>query len=412
MSVTDSGSLSRASRAWGTLLVLATVVFSPFYVYASGLPQPAHVVMLVASIALILLNRNACLSIARANKLGILFILLISLINVTYCIFYQDKGFIASTIYWVYGYFLLVAVLCIAKDQWLGTWIVRLIIFELALVAVSYLVGWGHYTWWPRYEYFFNGPNQLAYFVICLLLTYLAVAKGRLAPGLYVAYALVIFSVITTGGRSAYLALVPLVMLLVWIARRRWVHIMALLLIPIAVNWVFTPLCLPAYMTVSGVNQKVDCSVDPNISKSRVVSNATMTRIDSLSTQKEVEAKYSVWTQLLARGYMRVIDHPQYLLYGAGQGRDERFGEVDGEIYEIHSSPVAVLFYYGFLGLTLFAAFLWQLFTAKWNLLFLTPLLVYGLFTYGLRAPYFWVALGFMAVMPDLLRPSQGRAND
>jgi hypothetical protein len=171
-------------------------------------------------------------------------------------------------------------------------------------------------------------------------------------------------------------------------------------------------LCLPTYMTVSGVNQKVDCSIDPNASRSRVVSNATMTRIDSLSTQKEVEAKYSVWTQLLARGYMRVIDHPQYLFYGAGQGRDERFGEIDGEVYEIHSSPVAVLFYYGFLGLVLFAAFLWRLFSAKWNLLFLSPLLVYGLFTYGLRAPYFWVALGFLAVMPDLLRSSQGSAND
>jgi hypothetical protein len=331
---------------------------------------------------------------------------------VTYCIFYQDKGFIASTVYWVYGYLLLVAVLSIAKDQWLGTWTGRLIIFELFLIAVSYLAGWGHYTWWPRYEYFFNAPNQLAYFVICLLLAYLAVTKGRLKLGLHIVYGLTIFIVITTGGRSAYLAMLPFVMLLIWMARRRWVHLVMLLLVPIAIGWVFTPLCLPAYMPVSGVNQRVDCSIDPNSSERRVVSDATMTRIDSLSTQKEVEPKYSVKTQLLARGYMRLIDYPQFMLYGAGQGRDERFGDLDGYVYEIHSSPVAVLFYYGFLGLTLFAAFLWQLFTAKWNLLFLTPLLVYGLFTYGLRAPYFWVALGFMAVMPDLLRPSQGRAND
>jgi hypothetical protein len=412
MSVTESGSLSRASRVWAALLVLATVVFSPFYVYASGLPQPAHVVMLVASVALILLNRNACLSIVRANKRGILLILLISLINVTYCVFYQDKGFIFSTIYWVYGYLLLFAVLCIAKDPWLGTWTTRLIIFELFLIAVSYLVGWGHYTWWPRYEYFFNGPNQLAYFVICLLLAYVAVTKGRLEFGLYMAYALTIFIVITTGGRSAYLAMIPFVMLLIWVARKRWVHLIMLVLIPAAIAWVFTPLCLPAYMPVAGVNQRVDCSIDANASEKRVVSDATMTRIDSLSTQKEVEPKYSIKTQLLARGYMRLIEYPQFMLYGAGQGRDERFGDLDGYVYEIHSSPVAVLFYYGFLGLTLFAAFLWQLFTAKRNLLFLTPLFVYGLFTYGLRAPYFWFALGFMAVMPDLLRSSLGRAND
>jgi hypothetical protein len=242
-------------------------------------------------------------------------------------------------------------------------------------------------------------------------LVYIAVTKGRFNFGFYIAYALTIFAIITTGGRSAYLAVVPMVLLLLWLARSRLMHVVLLLLIPVAVNMIFKPLCLPSYMPSSAGNQRIGCQGGAEIKDLNNVSNNTFTRIDDLSTQKDVTDHRSVWTQLLARGYMRVVQYPQYLLYGAGQGKDERFGEVGGYAYEIHSSSVAVLFYYGVLGFMLFAVFLWKLFSIKKNLLFLTPLLVYGLFTYGLRSPYFWLALGFLAVMPDLLS-SRSRSSD
>jgi hypothetical protein len=403
--------LNRASRLWGLVLLLSTLFLSPFYVYASGLPQPAHVIMLVASVALVFLNRDSCIILIKDNLPGVVFLLLISTINITYSIFYKDKEFVISTIYWLYGYLLIFAVLCIARDKWLASWIVRLILIELALIAVAYFIGWGTYTWWPRYEFFFNGPNQLAYFVICLLLVYIAVTHSRFDIGFYIAYAFTIFAVITTGGRSAYLAVVPLVFLLLWQARSRLMHVILLLLIPVALNMIFKPLCLPSFMPSPNGNQRVECQIGAEINDQRIVSNFTMTRIDNLSVKKDVADEKSVWTQLFARGYMRVVQYPQYLLYGAGQGKDERFGEVGGYAYEIHSSPVAVLFYYGVLGFLLFAVFLWKLFSIKKNLLFLTPLLVYGLFTYGLRSPYFWLALGFLAVMPDVLS-SRSRSSD
>jgi hypothetical protein len=98
---------------------------------------------------------------------------------------------------------------------------------------------------------------------------------------------------------------------------------------------------------------------------------------------------------------MRVIDHPMYLLWGSGQGRDHRFGEFKGFFYEIHSSLLAVAFYYGLGGLFIFLGFIWRSFLFKKNLMFLIPIFVYGLFTYGLRSPYFWVALAFISVMPQ-----------
>jgi hypothetical protein len=404
--------LSRSSRLWGWLLMLAAVVFSPFYMYASGVPQPAHVVMLVAATALIFLNWQRCLKFVRGNVPGVLFLALIALINTAYAAYYQDKGFIVGTIYWVYGYLLLLAVMCIARDAWIASWTSRFILFALTLVVFAYVVGWGGYTWWPRYQYFFNGPNQLAYYAMCLLLVYVAVTRGKLSVGLHAAYALMIFAVITTGGRSAYVAVAPLVLLLLWLARKQWSHLAVLIIMPLAVNAVFEPLCLPIYKPSALGNQRIGCKVDTGPVEARIISNNTITRIDDLSLKKEVTDHKSVRTQLLARGYIRFIDSPQYLLYGAGQGRDERFGEVDGYVYEIHSSLMAVVFYYGILGLLLFLAFVWKLFPVKLNLLFMSPLFVYGLFTYGLRTPYFWIALGFLALMPSLLTTSEAPVDD
>lgn len=406
--------LSRSSQLWGLVLMLTAVVFSPFYVYASGAPQPVHVLMLVASMALIFLNWQRCLKFFSGNVPSVLFLVIVVVINIVYAAYYQDKGFIVGAVYWVYGYLLLLAVMCIASDAWIATWTSRFIIFALSLVVFAYVVGWGGYTYWPRYEYFFNGPNQLAYYAICLFLVYVAVRRGKLSLDLYATYALMIFLVITTGGRSAYLAVAPIAVLLLWMSRKSFLKMGLVLLISGSTSFIFEPLCLPAYKPAANGNQYVDCHVkpEPGTAESRFIASDTVIRMSDLSTEKEVTDNKSVHKQLLARGYLRFIDSPQYLLYGAGQGRDERFGEVDGYVYEIHSSLMAVVFYYGILGLLLFLAFVWKLFPIKRNLFFMTPLFVYGLFTYGLRAPYFWIALGFLALMPSLLMTSEVAVND
>ncbi|MGV1045705.1 hypothetical protein [Limnohabitans sp.] len=411
---TNFESLSRESRRWALVLMLVAVVFSPIYVYASGVTQPAHVVMLLASVALIFLNRNRCQILIRENWLGVLFLGLVALINIAYAAYYQDKEFIVNTVYWLYGYLLLLAIILVARDAWVAVWTARFIGIALLLVVLSYVLGWGGYTYWPRYEYFFNGPNQLAYYAICLFLVYVAVRRGKLSLDLYATYALMIFLVITTGGRSAYLAVAPIAVLLLWMSRKSFLKMGLVLLISCSTSFIFEPLCLPAYKPAANGNQYVDCHVkpEPGTAESRFIASDTVIRMSDLSIEKEVTDNKSVHKQLLARGYLRFIDSPQYLLYGAGQGRDERFGEVDGYVYEIHSSVMAVVFYYGILGLLLFLAFVWKLFLIKRNLFFMTPLFVYGLFTYGLRAPYFWIALGFLALMPSLLMTSEVAVND
>lgn len=421
MMLANPEQISRASRMWGWLLMLSAIVLSPFYFYPSGLPQPGHVLMLIASIALIFLNRDYCIKMARNNLPGVLFLLLVLVINAAYGVYYQDKGFAVATVYWGYGYLLLLGVMVVARDSWLSIWIARFIFFQLIFIVISYLVGWGNYLFWPRYQYFFNGPNQLAYFAICLFLVYLAVTEVKTTYVLFLSYFSMIFIVVTTGGRSAYLALAPIVLLLLWMNRKRYIKSFIIIAIAGLTSLIFEPLCLPNFKPIENGNQFVGCrsAVGNNFKKSqpidvetRSIASVTFERINELSTKEKIEDHKSVRIQLLVRGYTRFVEAPQYIFYGAGQGRDDRFGDYDGFVFEIHSSLAAVIFYYGILGLVLFLAFIWKLFPIKHNLLFLSPLFVYGLFTYGLRAPYFWIALGFLALMPAVLTRTPDRLND
>ena len=98
------------------------------------------------------------------------------------------------------------------------------------------------------------------------------------------------------------------------------------------------------------------------------------------------------------RGYFRPFEHSQYLLFGAGQGDDARFNAA----HEVHSSLLGVFFYYGVAGFILFLVFLYQVFR-RLNLpeaLMLSAPFVYGLFTYGLRTPIFWVLMAVVGKRP------------
>jgi O-antigen ligase len=109
-------------------------------------------------------------------------------------------------------------------------------------------------------------------------------------------------------------------------------------------------------------------------------------------------------SHLELRGYTRIIDYPQYLIFGSGQGLDERFyltsDVINGQTiyfsFEIHSSFVAILFYYGIIGFILFILFLYRIFK-NLNFIqrtaFILPF-IYGLSTYGLRTPIFWFFIG------------------
>lgn len=97
------------------------------------------------------------------------------------------------------------------------------------------------------------------------------------------------------------------------------------------------------------------------------------------------------------RGYDRIVNYPEHILFGAGEGAYERFRSA---LYgsELHSSYGTLLFCYGIIGTVLFGAALFWIARADLRLaLFLIPAFAYGSAHQGVRFAFFWTMLAVLA---------------
>jgi hypothetical protein len=102
------------------------------------------------------------------------------------------------------------------------------------------------------------------------------------------------------------------------------------------------------------------------------------------------------------RGYDRILNNPEYLALGAGEGGYYRFDTllIAGEV---HSSFGTILFCYGVVGLFLFFRFLFYVFkgSSLFELLYFVPIFAYSITHQGLRDTFFWVFLGLVFILNE-----------
>ena len=100
---------------------------------------------------------------------------------------------------------------------------------------------------------------------------------------------------------------------------------------------------------------------------------------------------------LVERGYDRIAEHPRYLLFGAGEGRFDRFHDPNLTDRELHSTLGNILFSYGIVGFGLFFLFLYHLYRniGAEYLIYLVPPMIYGLMQNGIRETMLWIFLAF-----------------
>src|SRR5262249_23015217 len=102
------------------------------------------------------------------------------------------------------------------------------------------------------------------------------------------------------------------------------------------------------------------------------------------------------------RGYDRIVNNPEYLVFGAGEGGYIRFAENTMiRSHELHSSGGTLLFCYGIAGTFLFLLFLFQIIRVAHmrQIMIVLPTAAYGLSHQGLRVTLFWVFLALMVIL-------------
>ncbi len=354
-------------------LFLLAFFLSPFYFFSSGYPQPSSVIFLLFSCWIFFVFRGR-FSFSNAREVWLLFLFYfwVFFVNLFWGIQRQSYEFLLFPAYLSFNVSVFIAAVAFLsrKERWREL-VCRGIFFVVIVLALLWALGLGRYDFNPRYNGFFNDPNQMAFWVLCALAIYLLMSRD----GLVLKSALLFFAVFLiflTMSRSA---------------------VVGLLAMSIGAFW-------EVLKGSSGSSKKYF-----GIVLLFVFGFFSVTYFSNLDQVDAVVSRFqeiSVDDQLDTRGYGRIRDFPEYLFLGSGQGDDQRFGSR----YEIHSTWAAFLFYYGLVGLFIFLAFIYSMLRRLGmghRLVALGPL-VYGFSTFGARSTIFWIFCAALVCLAEMRR--------
>jgi O-Antigen ligase len=354
------------------------LILTPFYIFASGNPQPADVLMalLIAYVAcglFIRLPRMPDLYICVA-----VFLLIAVNVNLFWWTIYTDEFFIKSSLFYVFNAGVMISIVALyasSEPERVSRFTAWGILIAVLIEVVLVIVFAGHEG--IRSIGTFNNPNQLGYWCLASGACWLVVrGESRLdwLDAVVLGGAGYLTTVSLSKAAIGGFALLVVFAVVAHGVRSRWSAA--------AVGVVL--LALPMLI------------IEPTLLKNHVkdfFSHGTaalvVERVESVGKQQD--------DSLAGRGYDRLWRHSSHLFFGAGEGAYERFDPGPAAM-ELHSTWGTVLFSYGITGLLAFLALLWASFrhAPRRYLFYFIPIALYGLTHQGLRFSLFWVFLGLV----------------
>lgn len=339
------------------LVYLITLGFflSQFYLWKSGLPQLAHIFIILSFLIFIFLNKK--LKIAEA-KILFFFVCYAFFVNIYYTFLIDDLSYIVSTVYWIFNLILFLILVSLGEVyvKKLFYYLKYIIPLSLIINIIIWAVGAGRYNFSPRYNGYFNDPNQMAFWVLCSCAIGLILFNNLKFK--IIVYSLSFFLILLTMSRSATLGFLILTLGLIFQHKSR-----------LDLKIIFSLISLLVAIVSFFILLKFGFL------------DSIVTRFSEGIQQND--------DQVSSRGFDILINFPEYLLFGAGQGAYDLYSDTGNEI---HSTWFGILFYYGIIGFFLFVSFLFNIFKRlefAEKIIFLSPMF-YGFFTYNARTLLFW----------------------
>jgi len=346
------------------------LIVSQFYVLRSGLPQPSHFLLALPALVFFLQGKSFKLSSYGNNApVALVFFFFYStFVNLSYAIYLESPQFIFPIIYMLYGLcvFLILQNLVLYRHGAVKVFC-SFLFSGLLLLFLFSLFGIGRFDFFPRYNAFFNDPNQMAFWALCVSSMLLAPRSVNNLLKLVVALIL-FYLIVKSASRSGLLGFSILLFGFVFSSFGSKGESVSFKKVLTASLSVALLLCLGFFMIISNV--------------------------ETVGYLEGRVGEVVVGDQAEIRGYTRLLEFPEYLLFGAGHGVESRFSSTG---HEIHSTWAALLFYYGVFGMAMVLFFLYLVFrklSVAQMMIFGAPLL-YSTSTLGYRTPIFWIFLSF-----------------
>jgi hypothetical protein len=358
-----------------TLILLALyIVLKPFYIFPSGIPQIADLVLVM----IICLTFYGEIKIKRYHYAfiisGILFISYTILVNGIWGIFLGGGiHLLKSSAFYIFNFLVsLIIIINFAKNKNLGNYLYKGTLISVIIQFVLLLLNFGVSY---RATNFFNNPNQLGYYALVSFA--LLIITGRTSNKNSVLHFTAIIGsfilVLASLSKAAIISFILMYLFYIFLEGKKgyWINLLFTLL-----------LCLLLFFP--GVSSEM------NFLKNSDLYIKVEQRFLTIGKDGD--------DNIGGRGYDRIKNHPEYTLFGAGEGEYSRFDtQIRG--MEMHSTFGSLFFSYGLVGFTLFLILLYN--AIKFNrLVLLYPfifIMIYGLTHNGIRNTFLWILLALLS---------------
>lgn len=356
------GNVRGSSHMVPIVLLLAYLIVKPFYLFPSGGPQIADAFVILLSLwslfAAVRLPRDT----AGVFTSCIYFSVYTFFVNAIWSAFTGELTMLIIPAFYFFNTIIIFTIFtfhALAREKALRILMIGIV---LSLVVQSILslaiVGSGGLG---RISLFFNNPNQLGYWGLLTVSAFCVLSR---TVSVRIIWHLIIFALgfylIALSLSKA--AIVALGFLFALHFSKKWWH------------FILAAICGAILLLVL---------------HDQPILQDLVARLSNIGEQRD--------DSFTGRGYTRIWDHPEYLLFGAAEYGLSRF---PGATHELHSTLGTLFFSYGVIGSFLFSIILLRLFKHAGisNFLYLAPAFAYGLTHQGLRFSLLWVLFAALAV--------------
>ena len=359
-------------------------LLSPVYIFHSGLPQPADMLISIAvfpALAILFLKHKG--PISTPILVGTSFVMITIAINlVNFSIFnslFPSQRFLLSSLYYLYNFIVFIFTAAMFKHY--PKQMKKITYVALATIIIIQIP---HIYLFPddtrRMTGTLNNPNQLAYWSLLSFFMILLIRSGeKLKLFDFILFGCLIYLQTLALSKAGLITFTLALFIMPFMPH--FTHVgRTVLIIVISITAIFGVFQLEK--TLQGLEQLE--AVD------RVVS-----RIENIGQENDDSPE--------ARRYDRLWKYPYYTLLGAGEGAYERFNPEKPN--EMHSGLGTIFFAYGLTGGFLFLYFIWCVIRKQpWYYLALFGcVFLYSLPHQNIRFTHFWVLLGMLEASPYLL---------
>ncbi len=365
------------------------LVLKPVYLFPVGMPQISDAILafgiLPACVIMFMECRN---SVSLVTITGGMFAAMTVAINLLNYIFYPDRMFLLSSLYYPYNFLIfLFAVFLFRQD---GELMIRLSVLG---IFISLFLQFVTSEFFPDYDMGerltggFKNPNQLAYWSLLSAAMLVFLRRGQ-KFGVMELFAIALAAFLQTLALSKTGIITFSLFLSLLVFAPQISH-------GVKIALVFLMLLAGSYLAFAPEQlQRLEARMDAVERVSQRIGNIGFERDDTLE----------------GRGYNRIIESPEYLLVGAGEGGYNRF-RTAGSPAELHSGLATILFSYGVMGLLLFSVFLLLIFYRQppYYIAILLTVMLFGATSQTVRFTHTWVFFG-IAYGTYLVRREEERA--